>query len=177
MRGRSPSSFSFLLPDAESRAASAPSLRQGGGCFAGADRFLPRPLAFLPQVCYNLLSFILAKRERAPAPSRMRTNRGRTATPERGLPPQRCGVLQAAWRSPPPTTAECRGEPLPGVPVTAHREAQPPGRRNSGGTVERSRQRMTGASSRAYVLRDEALFIFHANPIWRKEYCDEDHLQ
>lgn len=68
----------------------------------------------------------------------------------------------------PPTTAECRGEPLPGVPVTAHREARPPGRRNSGGTVERSRQRMTGASSRAYVLRDEALFYFPCKPYLEK---------
>lgn len=41
---------------------------------------------------------------------------------QRGLPPVRRAASSLVF-IPPPTTAECRGEPLPGVPVTAHREA------------------------------------------------------
>ena len=93
-------------------------------------------LAFLPQVCYNLLSFILTKRERADALLNA-DKQGPDLTPQRRLPPQMRRAASSPAVIPSPTTAERRGEPLPGLPVTAQREALSFGRRNSGGTVER----------------------------------------
>ena len=87
----------------------------------------PARLAFFPQLCYNLCSFILTKRRRAATPSRMRTNRGRHTAHQRELPPQARRGASSPAHAPPPTTAERRGEPLPGAPVTAQREARPAG--------------------------------------------------
>ena len=44
--------------------------------------------------------------------------------PQRGLP-RVFGCCKQPAMTPASTTAECRGEPLPGVPVTAQREALP----------------------------------------------------
>ena len=86
-----------------------------------------RTLAFFPQLCYNLCSFILAKRRRAAKPSRMRTIRGGTRHIREGCRRKARRAASSPAHAPPPTTAERRGEPLPGAPVTARREAQPAG--------------------------------------------------
>src|SRR5699024_10042956 len=122
VRGFSPS-FSFLLPDAHMQ----DSLRLLPQAGAVLHTKYPARLAFFPQLCYNLCSFILTKRRRAATPSRMRTNRGRHTAHQRELPPQARRGASSPAHAPPPTTAERRGEPLPGAPVTAQREAQPAG--------------------------------------------------
>lgn len=111
-------SFFFFFPFTRCRKQSSlrPQPPTGRGLFCW-DGFLPRSLAFLPQVCYNLFSFILAKRERAPAPPRMRTNRGTTRRLREGCrrtDAARCKQPGAA-RPLPPRSAEanlCRVCPL-----------------------------------------------------------------
>ena len=87
---------------------------------AGNDRagrnFTPVSLDFLGRTCYNQRSFILFK-------MLMRTNRGPALHAAERAAPQGCCKQPAMCRT--STTAECRGEPLPGVPVTAQREALP----------------------------------------------------
>ena len=87
---------------------------------AGNDRagrnFTPVSLDFLGRACYNQRSFILFK-------TLMRTNRGPALHAAERAAPQGCCKQPAMCRT--STTAECRGEPLPGVPVTAQREALP----------------------------------------------------
>ena len=86
-----------------------------------------RTLAFFPRLCYNLCSFILAKRWKASRPSRMRTIRGGTRHIREGCRRKARRAASSPAHAPPPTTAERRGEPLPGAPVTAQREARPAG--------------------------------------------------
>ena len=78
--------------------------------------FTPVSLDFLGRTCYNQRSFILFK-------MLMRTNRGPALHAAERAAPQGCCKQPAMCRT--STTAECRGEPLPGVPVTAQREALP----------------------------------------------------
>ena len=73
-------------------------------------------LDFFAPACYNQRSFILFK-------MLMRTNRGPALHAAERAAPQGCCKQPAMCRT--STTAECRGEPLPGVPVTAQREALP----------------------------------------------------
>ena len=85
---------------------------------AGNDRagrnFTPVSLDFLGRTCYNQRSFILFK-------TLMRTNRGPALHAAERAAPQGCCKQPAMCRT--STTAECRGEPLPGAPVTAQRVA------------------------------------------------------
>ena len=142
----------------------------------------PQTLAFFPQLCYNLCSFILSRREGAAARSSwMRTNRGGPTGPQRGLPPLAARCKQPG-RRPPPTTAERGGEPLPGVPVTAQREARA-GLCCPAGAIRVEpwsgfcqTELNGGASSRTCFLRDGApLFVFHVSGERTQRY--EDHLQ
>ena len=68
-------------------------------------------LDFSHRACYNQCSFILCK-------SSMRTNRIFPHTMQRE-PPRSPGCCKRLTVPGDPTTAECRGEPLPGMPVTA----------------------------------------------------------
>ena len=113
--------------------------------------FTPVSLDFLGRTCYNQRSFILFK-------MLMRTNRGPALHAAERAAPQGCCKQPAMCRT--STTAECRGEPLPGVPVTALRGARFPrrGARNSGGTVER--RHLIGASSREFYGVKRFLFLF-----------------
>ena len=126
--GFSPS-FSFLLPAAHTQNGLRLLPRAEAVLCAGrrAAEKEKRTLAFFPQLCYNLCSFILAKRRRAAKPSRMRTIRGGTRHIREGCRRKARRAASSPAHAPPPTTAERRGEPLPGAPVTARREAQPAG--------------------------------------------------
>ena len=77
--------------------------------------FTPVSLDFLGRTCYNQRSFILFK-------MLMRTNRGPALHAAERAAPQGCCKQPAMCRT--STTAECRGEPLPGAPVTAQRVAR-----------------------------------------------------
>ena len=76
--------------------------------------FTPVSLDFLGRTCYNQRSFILFK-------MLMRTNRGPALHAAERAAPQGCCKQPAMCRT--STTAECRGEPLSGAPVTAQRVA------------------------------------------------------
>ena len=74
--------------------------------------------------------------------------------PQRGLPSRRTRCKQPAMCRT-STTAECRGEPLPGVPVTAQREALP-GPADAGKTVAQLLGEVETRSARTLVLEPGA---------------------
>ena len=134
-------------------------------------------LAFFPQLCYNLCSFILSRREGAAARSSwMRTNRGGPTGPQRGLPPLAARCKQPGARAAPYHRGAQRRTSAGRARYSAARGAA-----LWGGAIRvepwSSPARHTGASSRAGFYGMKRFFVSVQSLIERKESCHEDHLQ